>query len=175
MARVIDRLESFHYGSAFCCGEAALDTYIAKQARQDAERGLSVCYVLHEEGDSTIVGFYTLSATSVEPASIDPAIAKKFGHYPVLPATLIGKLAVDHAFQSQRIGELLLADAVKHALAGSKTEVGSALIVVEALDDRARSFYRHFGFQTIPDDDRRLYLPMAHVRTTPAYGAGPDR
>lgn len=164
MARVIDRLEPSHDRASFSCGEASLDSYIARQARQDMDRGLCVCYVLHEQDDAKIIGFYTLSATAIEPTSIDPSIARRLGRYRVLPATLIGRLAVDRAYQQQRIGELLLADAARRALAASKTEVGSVLIVVDAIDDRAKSFYQHFGFRRIPDDDRRLYLPMAHVR-----------
>jgi predicted GNAT family N-acyltransferase len=84
--------------------------------------------------------------------------------YPNLPATLIGRLAPDLSFRGQRIGELLLLNALERALAASE-QVASAVVIVDAKDDRAAEFYRRFGFISFPETKDRLFLPMRTVQT----------
>ena len=35
---------------------------------------------------------------------------------------------------------------------------GGRVIVVDAIDDRARGFYEHFGFRAVPADPNRLVM-----------------
>ena len=77
---------------------------------------------------------------------------------PSSSATLIGRLAVARAQQGAGLGALLLADAVRHAYASAET-VGSSMLVVDAIDERAAAFYVANGFIRLPDS-RRLVLPM---------------
>jgi predicted N-acetyltransferase YhbS len=74
---------------------------------------------------------------------------------------LIGRLAVATDRQGQRLGAVLLADALRRALASAET-VGSSMIVVDALDDGAASFYAAHGFVRLPES-LRLVLPMRIV------------
>jgi hypothetical protein len=39
-------------------------------------------------------------------------------------------------------------------------EVGIAVILVDAKNENAQSFYRHYGFQPLPDKPLRLILPI---------------
>jgi hypothetical protein len=60
--------------AAFSCGVPALDSYIKERARLDVKRGICAVHVLAEE--NTIIGFYTLSAFTLQLQDLPPAIAK---------------------------------------------------------------------------------------------------
>lgn len=60
-----------------------------------------------------------------------------------------------------RISSLLLADAVQCACASAEP-VGSSMLVVDALHERAAAFYESFGFLPLPES-LRLELPMRSI------------
>lgn len=157
----LDRKE--HDRAAFNCDRPELNEYIQKQARQDQERGAAVVFVLREPGSKTIVGYFTLNASSVEHQGLPAETAHKLPRYPTLPAALIGRLAVDKNYQRQGIGGYLLVSALKKALHLSKTEMGICVVIVDAKDDTARSFYEAFGFLRLPEDEYRLFMPMQDI------------
>lgn len=76
--------------------------------------------------------------------------------YPQLPATLLGRLAVDCAQTGKRFGELLLIDALKKSLAVSK-QIASLAVVAEAIDEQAAQFYLKYGFQRFNHQSTKLY------------------
>ncbi len=84
-------------------------------------------------------------------------IARKLPCYDAIPAARIGRLARDERVRGRRIGELLLADAVRRIL-GAGRSLAMFAIIVEAKDDRAIAFYRNFGFTPFPTQPRRLFL-----------------
>jgi ribosomal protein S18 acetylase RimI-like enzyme len=98
----------------------------------------------------------------VELGVLPEEIAGKLPRYPLVPATLIGRLAVSAAFRGRGIGELLLMDALSRCLYGSR-EIASAAVIVDAKDDGAVAFYRKYGFLELPKIAMRLFLPMATV------------
>jgi predicted GNAT family N-acyltransferase len=154
-------LGTSHDRAAFSCGVPPLDKYLQTQASQDMKKSLAAVYVLTPDG-KTIAGFYTLSAYSVELDKIPDQIAKKLTRMPEVPATLIGRLARSDAFPKQRIGESLLADALKRSLANSKS-VASWAVIVDAKDANAVAFYKKYGFIEIPSTPNRLFLPMETI------------
>lgn len=83
---------------------------------------------------------------------------KKLPRYPVVPAALLGRLAVSQEWQGKGLGSILLADAL---LRTSRTELGVFAMLVDAKDDAARRFYEHFGFTSLLGHERRLMLPIA--------------
>lgn len=150
-----------HDRAAFSCGEPSLDGYIQRQASQDVKRNLAACYVLSESGGATILGYYTLSASSVELTELPPALAKKSGRYALVPAVLLGRLAVDQRFQGQGMSGLLLIDALRRVL---RTGIGVKLVLVDALNDSAAHYYEHYGFHRLTDQPLRLFLPADAIR-----------
>ena len=156
----IEPLGTRHDRKGFSCGIEALDRSLRTQAGQDLRRRVAACFVLATEGSATVAGFYTLSAASVSLAELPPGIAKKLPRYPVVPAILMGRLAVDSRYQGQGLGEILLMDAFSRCL---KAEIASFAFLVDAKDDRAMSYYRRFGFRRLSTSGRRLFLPMAEI------------
>jgi GNAT superfamily N-acetyltransferase len=89
-------------------------------------------------------------------------IAKRLPRYLQVPATLLGRLAVSSACQGQKLGRHLLRDAI-HRSWRNTTEVASAGVVVDALDDAARTFYIHHEFIPLLDHRNRLFLAMVTI------------
>ncbi|MEI9989452.1 MAG: GNAT family N-acetyltransferase [Rhizomicrobium sp.] len=162
MAKAAERIEPLneeHDRAAFHCGSEALDRYFRVQAGQDNRRRVASCFVLTVE-DGKMAGFYTLSATSVLLAELPPVLAKKLPRYPLVPATLMGRLAVDGGFRGRGFGEALLFDAFARTL---RSEIASFAFVVDAKDDTAQAFYERYGFAALPSAGRRLFKPMAEI------------
>jgi ribosomal protein S18 acetylase RimI-like enzyme len=153
-------LSDRHDRAAFSCGLDALDRYLPTQAGQDVRRRVASCFVLLGEDESGVVGYYTLSATSIALADLPPATAKRLPRYPSVPATLMGRLAVDRSCQGQRLGEFLLLDAINRCL---RAEIASFAFVVDAIDDRACGFYERFGFRRFAPQELRLFMPMSEI------------
>ena len=155
---LIELLGPNHDRAAFSCGVEALDTYLYQQAAQDLKKGVAIPFVITPDG-KTIAGYYTLSQYAVQLDYVPPEVAKRLPKYPVVPATLLGRLAVATAFRGRGLGETLLMDALYRALQHSR-ELASAGVVVDAKDTAALAFYRKYGFLDFPKVERRLFLPM---------------
>jgi predicted GNAT family N-acyltransferase len=151
-----------HDRSNFCCGQETLDTYIRKQASQDLKKRVSTVFVLIDDPETSVLAYYTLSAYTIDIAALDETFAKRLPRYPALPATLLGRLAVDNSQKGKRFGELLLIDSLKKSLDAS-IQVASLAIIAEALDESALSFYLKYGFQPFKQEPMKLYLPMKSV------------
>lgn len=149
-----------HERSGFSCGVEALDRYLQSQAGQDSRRRVAAPYVLLEPPSAAVIGFYTLSNTSIRGAELPSAFVKRLPRYPVLPATLLGRLAVDTDRRGSGLGTLLLLDALRRCL-GSET--ASIAVVVDAKDDVAVAFYERHEFLRLPDQPNRLFKPMAEI------------
>jgi len=161
----IEPLGAKHNRAAFSCGVSPLDKYLQTQASQDLKKRLAAVYVLTPDG-STIAGYYTLSAFSVRLDKIPEEIARKLTRMPEVPATLVGRLAGSSAFRGQGVGEILLTDALKRSLAGSK-HVASWTVIVDAKDANALAFYKKYGFIELPTTPNRLFLPMETIAKLP--------
>jgi len=160
---VVEPLRKEHNRADFSCGNPSLDRYLKEQAGQDLRRGCATPFVLiSKRGDTTILGYYTLSSYGIDVGELPVEVAKKLPRYPLIPATLMGRLAVDRSSQGQGYGEFLLMDALHRALAQS-VEIASAAVVVDAIDAGAIKFYRYFGFVALPAIASRLFLPMNAV------------
>lgn len=145
----------------FRCGEAALDEYLQRYARQDARRGVTrVFAATPTDRPREVLGFYTLSAASVAADHLPEAIRRKLPRYPV-PVALLGRLAVRRSEQGKGLGAILLADVCKRVAAASQT-LAVAAIVVDAKSPTAASFYHHFGFIELPGHPGRWMLPRPH-------------
>jgi len=158
----IEPLGKIHDRAAFNCGSDELDTYLRERASQEARKQISTSFVLVEEGDNSVIGYYSLSATSILLNDLPEKTAKKLPRYPDLPATLLGRLAVDMHHKGRGHGEVLLVDALRRAFQAA-TDVASYAVVVDPKDDQACLFYEHYGFITFSDHALRMFLPMQTI------------
>lgn len=155
----IEALDSSHDRKAFSCGVDSLDRYFRVQAGQEARKHIAATFVLLGP-DSEVAGYHTLSATSVALGELPSDVARRLPKYPLVPATLLGRLAVDQRRRGKGLGRFMLADALWHA---ARSEIASFAVVVDAKDEAARDFYRREGFLPMPGRPLKLFLPMAGV------------
>jgi len=127
-------------------------------------RQVAAVFVLRDEDTGRIAGYFTLSRSSVRLGTLPENLAKRLPRQDSVPATLIGRLAVDRQYQGMGIGCQLLIAAMRRAYS-VLADVAAWALVVDAKDDRAAAFYHRFGFEPLDDaeNQRRLFLPMKTV------------
>lgn len=155
----VEALGAHHDRSSFASGAEPLDRYFRTQAGQEARKRVTAPFVL-VLADGRIAGFYTLSATTIRMAELPDAVARKLPRYPLIPATLLGRLAVDQRHQGKGCGRFLLADALYRAV---RSEIASFAVIVDAKDQAARRFYKRESFQPFPDQPLKLFRAMADI------------
>jgi GNAT superfamily N-acetyltransferase len=153
-------LAKHHDRSAFDCGDADLNIYLQRYARQNHESGGAKCFVGVPANTLTqILGFYTLSPASLE-YSRTPALAKKgLARYNV-PVFRLGRLAVDQTVQGRGLGGALLLRAAARCIRVA-SEVGGIGLLIDAKNDRAAQWYAGYGALTLADAPLSLLLPLA--------------
>jgi predicted GNAT family N-acyltransferase len=158
----VEPLGRQHDRTAFHCGADALDRYLKQQARQDADKRVAAPFVAVNPPNRRVLGYYTLSASVVTLTDLPDELTRKLPRYPQLPVTLLGRLAVDQSARVQRLGEHLLLDALHRSLTHAD-QIAAMAVVVDAKDENAAEFYRHYGFIPLQAQPRRLYVPMRVV------------
>ncbi len=159
---VVEKLSQEHGIEGFACGEPDLDSYLKDRAALESDRNLGQTFVAIVPPVETVLGYYTLAASSVARGEVSKSQASGIP-YPSIPAVRLGRLAVDQEAQRQGLGEFLLMDALARA-ERLTDEVGVRLVELDAMSDRARDFYRHFGFTALRDDPHHLYVSMKQIR-----------
>jgi len=151
-------LNDRHDRAAFTCGEEALDRYLRTQATQDIRRRIASCFVAAEVATGRLAAYYTIAAASIPTPELPPDMVKRLPRYPTLPAVRIGRLAVDLKFRGCGLGGAMLADALTRTLQAPPAVFA---LLVDAKNDEAAAFYRHYGFTPFANQPRTLFLPMA--------------
>jgi GNAT superfamily N-acetyltransferase len=150
-----------HDRASFSCGSPELDRYFHHQASQDARRKVAAPFVMLDQ-TRRILGYYTLSAYGIHLKELPEDLAKKLPKYPLLPATLLGRLAVSEAHKGKKLGTLLLMDALYRSWQNT-AQVASVGVVAEAIDDAAFRFYRHHEFLPLTGHPSKLFIAMKTI------------
>jgi GNAT superfamily N-acetyltransferase len=158
----VERFDNHHKRQGFYCGVEALDRYFYEFANQDRRRKVAVPYVLIDAVTGVVIGYYTLSSASVELTGLPPDLARRLPRHKLLPAVLIGRLAVHQRYHGQGIGGYLLMDALRRCLELSE-QLAILAVIVDAIDEKAIKFYRAFGFEAFASERGRLFLPVANI------------
>ena len=139
-----------------------LDRWLRAHAGQSQRRDAARTFVTVEP-DGTVVGYYTLVAAQVRHETATAPVGRGMSrHYPI-PIALLARLAVDRRQQGAGLGAGLLLDALQRVIRASDG-IAVRAIVVDAIDDRAASFYRHFGFESSPLSPSTLMVPLEMAR-----------
>ncbi len=157
---VIEPLGSSHDRRGFACGVEALDRYFREQVTQDIRRHVTNCFVAVDAA-GVVAGYYTFAATSLPMAELAADEVKRLPRYPLLPAALIGRLAVSEQHGKQGLGAAFIVDAVARTL---RAEPAIFALIVDAKDDAAVRFYMHLGFLAFTSRPMSLFLPAAEAQ-----------
>jgi GNAT superfamily N-acetyltransferase len=162
----------------FSCGQLSLDRWLATQAGQSMRSRDAVTYLSlddedhdrgpvggpggdHGEGEGApIAGYFCLAAGAVAREATPGAMGRRAPE--PIPAVRMGRFAVDRRYQGQGWGADLLREALVRAASGGQV-LGARALLVDALDDRARSFYLGHGFEPSPIHPDQLLFDLRTV------------
>jgi GNAT superfamily N-acetyltransferase len=144
-----------HQLDNFESGEAVLDRWLKQRAIKNETAGASRAFVVHE--NKRVAGYYALATGSVA-AHEAPGKIKRNMLNPI-PVMVLGRLAVDQAWQKHGIGKGLLKDAVLRTIKVSQ-DAGIRALLIHAISESAKHFYKRYGFIESPIDPMTLMLTM---------------
>jgi len=153
-----EKLSGKHDLSEFESGEPTLDDWLRRRAEQNEASGASRTYVVC--AGKKVVGYYTLAAGAVTHLAAPGRIRRNMPD-PV-PVMVLGRLAVDQAFQGQGVGTGLLRDAILRVVQAAKI-AGIRAILVHAISEEARRFYEKYGFAASPLDPLTVMITVAEA------------
>jgi len=157
-------LAKLHDRDGFDCGSEPLNLFLKRTARQHASRGISRTFVLVDEAapePKPILGFFALNLCRIQLEALPPHEAKKLPRG--VAGVRLGRLAVSKHYHGHGLGKILLVAAMKKFLEISSMAGGIGLFV-DAKDQKAKAFYMHFGFVSLPSSELELFLPVATIR-----------
>ena len=158
----VEPLQKSHVRNAFSCGHTVLDRYLQHQSRQDVQSQVAAVFVAVTPPDPKVLGFYSLSASSINATDLPADLARKLPRYPHLPVTLLGRLAIDQSTKGQGLGQFLLLDALYRGLQAAAA-IAAMAVVVDAKDAAATAFYERYGIMQLSTSQGRMFLPMKTV------------
>lgn len=140
-----------------------MDDFFRNRVTQYERRRLGKTFVATLPSQTRVLGYYTLAAGAVSFSQLPRDLSRKLPKHP-LPVVLLARLAVDRGVQGRRLGESLLMDALQRSLQLS-SQLGIHAMTVDAIDSSAVTFYRKYGFISLPEDPQHLFLPLATIAT----------
>lgn len=146
--------------TGFDCGKPSLNDWLQKHALQAQSSGSARTFVV--QGDTSILGYYSLVVGQVEPMNATERVRKGMGQYPI-PAMLLARLAVSATSQGQGIGMGLLQDAIRRTLNVAE-QAGIRALLTHPIDDDAARFYQRFGFEVSPLGQGQLLLLLKDAK-----------
>lgn len=151
----LQRLQREHPRSRFRSGQSKVDKWLTTKALQHQSKRLSVTKVLLDKSN-TIVGYYTLASGQVDCIDLPPEAAR---HLPrrMLPVAILAWLGVAEDRQGEGLGGRLLAQVLRDCFEAAATFPFVA-VVLDCINDRAKSFYQQWGFVELPGNPYRLFL-----------------
>lgn len=150
-------LSDDHDIGAFQSGEASLDDWLRGRALANMALGASRTFVSCQAGGRRVVGFYALAMGQILNQEATGSVRRNMPRF--IPAVVLGRLAVDAAWQGKGLGAALLKDAVMRALRAAG-DVSARLVVVHAISSDAEAFYLRHGFKRLPVDAPTLALDL---------------
>jgi GNAT superfamily N-acetyltransferase len=151
----LERLHRGHPRKEFRCGEDRVDDWLAAKALQNQEKHLSVTKVLLDEAGA-IAGYDTLATGQVDFGDLPAEVTKRLPRR-LLPVAVLAWLGVHAERRGQGLGKLLLAQALRDCYEAGKTFAFVA-VILDCINDAAKSFYRHWDFEELPGHPYRLFI-----------------
>lgn len=159
--RRLARLESHHRLEGFDSGNEVLDSWLRRHALAAQQMDTARTFLLLS-ADGEVVGYFSLTMGSVLRQDAPAKLVRGLPGYPI-GTVLLARLAVGRRLQGRGIGGLLLAEALRKAVAAGDA-AAARLVVVDAIDEDAARFYGRHGFVALPEQPLRLFRRMKDVQ-----------
>lgn len=162
-AAKITHIQSKNCVRNFRCGVREIDGWAKDKAWKFHDRGRAKVFVAKSNEVPTTLGFYSLSF-SLENTSKLSKSEDRDAWKDDAPLLYIDYLAVKTPFQSQKLGQFMLVDALRRSNEVSQNVAyyGAAL---RPLNERTTELYKKFGFVIAPDEETHplMILPIWSV------------
>lgn len=161
--------KALHDRSTLPCGFAPIEHFLKSSLSDQIKAGMVAAWIATAEDDPVVFGVYTLGALAARSEFGPKAWQRPRG--PDVPVIYIRAVAVGQNKQGKGLGTALVVDAMKRCICIAD-QMGAAAIVLDVLEDehfdRRWCFYEELGFRPLGDleNPKRVYVPMADVRTT---------
>lgn len=153
-------LEASHRLEEFDCGKPALTEWLLRHARQAQGSGSARTFVSCD--GERVAGYYSLTVGQIDTLEAPERVRRGMGQYPI-PLIILARLAIDLDYQKRGLGFSLLQDAIKRAIPVAEN-AGIRALLTHPLDAEAEAFYRRFGFEPTPENERQLILLLKDAR-----------
>ncbi len=144
-----------HHLADFDSGETTLDDWLKRRALDNDQCGASRTFVVHQE--NIVIGYYSLATGSITSQQAPGKIKRNMPN--PIPVMVLGRLAIDKRWQGQGIGPALLKDALLRTIKVS-CDAGIKALLVHALSNMAKHFYKRYGFIESPFEPMTLMLSL---------------
>lgn len=153
-------LNENHDLSAFTSGEPSLDDWLRLRALDNLRLGASRTYVSCLAGSARVAGFFALSMGSILGQEVPGSMRRNMPR--MIPAVVLGRLAVDQTTHGHGLGSALLRDAVLRSMRAAD-EVSARLLIVHPISPAAEAFHQHHGFTRLPGEAATLALDLVKL------------
>jgi GNAT superfamily N-acetyltransferase len=150
-----------HSLDPFNSGEPILDEWLKRRALSNLESGASRTYVICPNSTQTVIGFFNLSMGQILASEVAGSMRRNMPNK--IPAVVLGRLAIDLAWQGKGVGRALLAEVMRRSLRASE-EVSARLVIVHAISSVAENFYIHHGFTRLPMEAPMVAIDLLKYR-----------
>ena len=151
-----EKLTTEHNIASFDSGVLPLDDWLTRRALSNQKSRASRTCVTCAGG--RVVGYYALANGAVAHSEVTGKVRRNMPE--PIPVMVLGRLAIDKAFQGRRLGAALLRDAVLRTLQAADI-AGIRAILVHAISEDAKKFYERCGFSPSPLDPMTLMITIA--------------
>jgi GNAT superfamily N-acetyltransferase len=152
-------LSEQHETAAFACGQDHLDDWLKRRALPNQRTGASRCYVIAD--GQTVIAYYALASGALASRSATGKIRRNMPD--PIPMAILGRLAIDSAFQVKGLGRALFRDAALRVLSAAGS-IGIRGLLVHAISDEAVTFYKALGLDSLPSEPRTLMVTLADLQ-----------
>lgn len=148
-----------HLVTEFDCGNDTLNVWLQERALANERRGATRTFV--SAPGRRVAGYYSLAVSAIYRREATGRARRNMPE--PIPAMLLARLAVDTNAQGQGLGRQLLRDAMLRTLQAADI-AGIRILLVHAIDDRAKAWYQQFDFEESPTYPLQLMLLLNDLR-----------
>jgi GNAT superfamily N-acetyltransferase len=152
-----------HDRSAFDCGDAELNVFLMRYARQSHDQGGAKTFLAIDDNTRAVLGFYSLAPASLAYHRAPEIVQRGLARHEV-PGFRLARIAIDRAQQRQGLGGQLLLAAGRRCLMAAAV-VGGTVLIIDAKNDRAAAWYVSYGAMPVVDAERTLVLPLTTIES----------
>lgn len=150
-----------HDRSAFDCGDAELNIFLLRHARQSHDQGGAKTFLAIDDATRATLGFYSLAPASLAHHRAPAIVQRGLARHEV-PGFRLARIAVDRTQQGRGLGGQLLLAAGRRCLMAAAV-VGGTVLVIDAKNDRAAAWYVSYGAMPLLDAEQTLVLPLSTI------------